>query len=330
MVLGALMVLLAQPASADTPQQRLARATERLDTLARDLEIQIEECNTRRAQLDAAEQAVADNSARHDEAEADMASVADQRGHVVAEMYKQRTTAHEIGTFTSPARDLSEYAQRIAFLDITTAARTSAFERYAAAQHQLAASAELLDATRAQAATANTQAQRTCDETREKVEAEEERVEELAAEVERLERQARRRAQDAGDAGGAQGGETPTATPAVSGNAAGAVQFALAQVGKPYAWGGSGPGSYDCSGLTSAAWAAAGTSLPHSSSMQYSATARVSRSAVQPGDLMFFGSPIHHVAMYIGNGQMVEAPRSGLTVRVVSADRSDFVGAGRP
>jgi cell wall-associated NlpC family hydrolase len=56
----------------------------------------------------------------------------------------------------------------------------------------------------------------------------------------------------------------------------------------------------------------------------------VDRSALQPGDLVFFGSPIHHVTMYIGNGQMVESPRSGLTVRVVSMDRSDYVGAGRP
>jgi cell wall-associated NlpC family hydrolase len=79
-----------------------------------------------------------------------------------------------------------------------------------------------------------------------------------------------------------------------------------------------------------AAWAAAGVSLPHNSGMQYSATTRVSRDQIQPGDILFFGSPIHHDAMYIGNGQMVEAPRTGLTVRVVSIDRSDYVGAGRP
>ena len=144
-------------------------------------------------------------------------------------------------------------------------------------------------------------------------------------------RAAQRAAQAATPASTGGGGDRPpAAAPKGSGHAAGAVQFALAQVGKPYSWGGSGPGSYDCSGLTSAAWAAAGVSLPHSSSMQYGVTQRVSRTALQPGDLMFFGSPIHHVAMYIGNGQMVEAPRTGLTVRVVSTDRSDFVGAGRP
>jgi cell wall-associated NlpC family hydrolase len=109
-----------------------------------------------------------------------------------------------------------------------------------------------------------------------------------------------------------------------------AVRAALSQVGKPYQWGGAGPNSYDCSGLTMWAWAHAGVYLPHSAAMQYSVTSHVSSSALQPGDLLFFGSPIHHVAMYVGGGRMVEAPYTGASVRVVSASRSDFVGAGRP
>jgi cell wall-associated NlpC family hydrolase len=64
--------------------------------------------------------------------------------------------------------------------------------------------------------------------------------------------------------------------------------------------------------------------------MQQASITPVSQSDLQPGDLMFFGSPVHHVAMYIGNGQMVEAPYTGQFVRVVSASRSDFAGAGRP
>jgi cell wall-associated NlpC family hydrolase len=78
------------------------------------------------------------------------------------------------------------------------------------------------------------------------------------------------------------------------------------------------------------AWAQAGVSLPHNSGMQYAATPRVAQSDWAPGDLLFFGSPIHHVAMYIGNGKMVEAPYTGSYVRVVSAYRSDYAGAGRP
>jgi cell wall-associated NlpC family hydrolase len=122
------------------------------------------------------------------------------------------------------------------------------------------------------------------------------------------------------------------ANPAAASNprAQTAVNAALSQVGKPYQWGGAGPNSYDCSGLTMWSWAHAGVSLPHSSSAQYSATARVSLGSLEPGDLVFYYSPISHVAMFIGNGQMVEAPYSGANVRVVPLRTADFAGAGRP
>jgi peptidoglycan DL-endopeptidase CwlO len=122
------------------------------------------------------------------------------------------------------------------------------------------------------------------------------------------------------------------AAPSARGSAQRAVDTALAQVGKPYVWGGGGPNSFDCSGLTSFGWRAAGVSLPHSSRMQYSATTRISRGDLQPGDLVFFGSPIHHVAMYIGGGSVVEASRSGIPVRTSSTalGRSDIAGYGRP
>jgi cell wall-associated NlpC family hydrolase len=111
-----------------------------------------------------------------------------------------------------------------------------------------------------------------------------------------------------------------------------AVQVAMSQLGKSYVWGANGPVAFDCSGLTSYAWAKAGKQLPRTSRMQYTATRRVSRSELRPGDLLFFakpGRPIHHVAMYIGNGQMVEAPHRKAKVRVRSMNRRDYVGAGR-
>jgi cell wall-associated NlpC family hydrolase len=99
-----------------------------------------------------------------------------------------------------------------------------------------------------------------------------------------------------------------------------AVNTALAQVGKPYVWGASGPGSFDCSGLTMYSYAAAGVSLPHSSSAQSGMGTPVSRDQLQPGDLVFFYSPVSHVAMYIGNGQIVHASTSGEPVKVASLD----------
>jgi len=109
-----------------------------------------------------------------------------------------------------------------------------------------------------------------------------------------------------------------------------AVDTALAQQGKPYVWGGAGPNSYDCSGLVMYAYAAAGIALPHSSSMQSTIGTPVSYSALQPGDLVFFYSPVSHVAMYIGNGQIVQASTYGQPVSVTQlAYMPDFNSARR-
>lgn len=109
-----------------------------------------------------------------------------------------------------------------------------------------------------------------------------------------------------------------------------AVDTALAQVGDPYVWGASGPDEFDCSGLTQYAYSAADVSLPHSSRSQSSMGQAVSRDQLQPGDLLFYYSPTSHVAMYVGNGQMVHASTSGKPVQVVSFNSmSGFTHARR-
>ena len=114
-----------------------------------------------------------------------------------------------------------------------------------------------------------------------------------------------------------------------SGSAAAAVAYARAQVGKPYCYGGSGPGCFDCSGLTMMAWRQAGVSLPHSSASQYNVGRRISASELQPGDLIFYYSPISHVSVYIGGGQRISATHTGDYVRVQSLG-SSIVGYARP
>ncbi|GAB3201369.1 hypothetical protein GCM10027261_35700 [Geodermatophilus arenarius] len=121
----------------------------------------------------------------------------------------------------------------------------------------------------------------------------------------------------------------PSAGSGGSGAAQTAVQTALAQVGDPYVWGAGGPNAFDCSGLTQYAYAAAGISLPHSSSMQSRMGTAVSRADLQPGDLIFYYSPVSHVSMYIGNGQMVHASTSGQPVKVVSVDSMGGITAMR-
>ncbi len=107
-----------------------------------------------------------------------------------------------------------------------------------------------------------------------------------------------------------------------------AIDAAMAQRGKPYVWAAGGPNSYDCSGLTSYAFRAAGIKLPHSSRMQSQMGQPVSREDLQPGDLVFFYRPVSHVGIYIGNGQMVHAPTSGDVVKVAPL-MSGFSGARR-
>ncbi|ADB31865.1 NLP/P60 protein [Kribbella flavida DSM 17836] len=123
--------------------------------------------------------------------------------------------------------------------------------------------------------------------------------------------------------------EDKTVVPA-SGRAGVAVQYAMAQLGDSYVWGAEGPSSFDCSGLTKAAWARAGVSLSHSSRAQINEGRRVSRGQLQPGDLVFFYSPISHVGMYIGNGRMVHASRPGKPVKTDSIDSMPYSGAVRP
>jgi len=116
--------------------------------------------------------------------------------------------------------------------------------------------------------------------------------------------------------------------PSVSGAAGVAVRFAFNHIGDPYAYGADGPGSFDCSGLTGAAWAAAGKSLPHNAAEQYSATARISKSQLEPGDLVFYRS-LGHVGLYVGGGYIIDAPHTGSFVNKRSINIMTPYGYGR-
>ena len=123
------------------------------------------------------------------------------------------------------------------------------------------------------------------------------------------------------------GGSWPTPTIPAHGSV---VDYAKSRLGCPYVWAGSGPRNFDCSGFTMWCYRQIGISLPHSSAAQINCGQRVSRADIQPGDLVFFGSPIHHVGMYVGGGMMIHAPHTGDVVKYASAFRGDYVGACRP
>ncbi|WP_030542653.1 C40 family peptidase [Streptomyces albus] len=167
------------------------------------------------------------------------------------------------------------------------------------------------------------------------------KAEELArqqeAERQRLAEEARQQAQAEAAAGTDTGTSAGTDTSAGSGTtettgtkAQQAIEFARAQIGKPYVWGATGPNSYDCSGLTGAAWKAAGVTLPRTTYDQVNTGTRIAKSAMQPGDLIFFYDDISHVGLYIGGGQMIHAPKPGTNVRIESIDTMPFYAATRP
>jgi cell wall-associated NlpC family hydrolase len=126
--------------------------------------------------------------------------------------------------------------------------------------------------------------------------------------------------------------QTSNETPAASSGSRGAraLAFARSQIGKPYRYASAGPNAYDCSGLTYASWKSVGVSLPRSSRSQYGVGSYVAKSNLQLGDLVFFYSPISHVALYAGNGTVIHAPHPGESVQYIKMSYMPYAGAKRP
>ncbi|MEU8848631.1 C40 family peptidase [Streptomyces sp. NPDC048564] len=109
-----------------------------------------------------------------------------------------------------------------------------------------------------------------------------------------------------------------------------ALEYATAQLGKPYEWGAEGPKTYDCSGLTSQAWASAGRGIPRTSQEQWKQLERIDIKDMRPGDLIIYNADASHVALYVGDGAIVHAPRPGRTVTVAGAGTMPILGVVRP
>ncbi|MEU6030352.1 NlpC/P60 family protein [Streptomyces tauricus] len=150
-------------------------------------------------------------------------------------------------------------------------------------------------------------------------------TEEQLSRVAELERAGVAKAQDELVASGAL---SSTRRPTAEGGEA--LRYAVAQIGKPYQWGAEGPGSYDCSGLTSQAWADAGRPIPRTSQEQWAALPRVPLSDLRPGDLVVYFPEATHVAMYLGDGLVVQAPRPGARIKVSPIAANPILGAVRP
>jgi peptidoglycan DL-endopeptidase CwlO len=326
--------------SAAAPSQSdLEAAKKRLLELERDFELVVEEYNATHEQLTQLQFKIGVTAKEVQEIENRMRSKEEAAVAVAVELYKSGTAGTLEAVLSSES--LAEMESRLNYLSSSEQAQSQIFESLAADRTELEGKIADLEEARDAAAQKEEQLEALRADIDAKVADQQDEIADLTAAIERAERRAaaREAAAQAATAAAARApapftssvssAPVPTVT-ASNPNAQAAVDAALSQVGKPYQWGASGPDAYDCSGLTMWAWGQAGVSLPHNSGMQYAATGRVAQSDLEPGDLLFFGSPIHHVGMYVGNGQMVEAPYTGLTVRVTAAFRSDYVGAGRP
>jgi cell wall-associated NlpC family hydrolase len=344
---GALLALtlLPQAAVADPSQATLA-ARKQLEELNTEVSIATEHYDSAQLALGVARRDAARAQARVAVAQAEVSAESRAIGELAAAAYRSgggadpliqlmttatpQTFLDRAGTVDAVSRNRTDrlrtlraarralrHEQDVAAAAVATADRIAAdlertkskIEKAIAAQQVLVARLESADARRerlAREAAARLAAQRAA-------------ARERAAHLLALER-ARRASRGAGRF---------SYTGPASGRASVAVAEAYRQLGKPYQWAASGPDRFDCSGLTMWVWAKAGVSLPHSSQAQYGQGHHVSQNDLQPGDLVFFGSPIHHVGIYIGHGNMINAPQTGDVVKIASAFRNDYTGAVR-
>ena len=337
------------PAAADPQPATSAEAAALVAARAHDLEILTEQFNEAREELAATREA-ADRAAQElVAAEAALAGAREQVRAVAYGAYTGERLAPLEAMLTSDSPD--ELLDRIGMLRTIADHNGQVLgraEQTAADADRAKASAQDI-ATRAQAQVDRVAAQKDDLDAQiavyqaayERLSEEEQRASRAAAERHAAEQAAAAQAAAAQAAGSgaaasrpapaAPKAAAPPAAPVLGGSAAAqkAVDTAMAQIGDPYVWGAAGPDAFDCSGLVQYAYAAAGISLPHSSRMQSTMGAPVSRDALQPGDLVFFYSPVSHVGIYIGDGQMVHASTSGVPVKTASVDSMGSYNSAR-
>jgi cell wall-associated NlpC family hydrolase len=329
-VLAPLPALAAPEQTATTSQEAAALVASR----AHDLEVVTEKFNDARVQLDATQAAAAQAGAEAEAAAATVAAARDQVRQVARSAYTGESLSTLQAMLSSSSAD--EMLDRVGTLDTIAGHNNDLLSAAQQATEQAAAAKAAAEKAAADAQAQVDQVSAQQDDLNAQIADYQAQYDRLnAAEQQASRAQAERHAAPAPSAAPSDGAGSDTGTVAAGSVVAGsgaaqiALDTALAQLGDPYVWAASGPNSFDCSGLTQYAYAAAGISLPHSSSAQSQMGAPVSRGALQPGDLVFFYSPVSHVGIYIGNGQMVHASTSGEPVKIGSLDSMGSYNSAR-
>ncbi len=323
LVSAGMLALVPQVGHAD-PRPSIADVQRRVDALNAKADVLVEQYEQAKLELASASRRSAVAQARVRAAQTQLAGIRKSMSAVAAAAYRSGG-ADQFAQLVSTSTPQT-FLDRASSLDRIAAGQSAQLAAAATARHRLdVASNEARTLAQAQQAVASrlAGAKRT--------------IQDLLDQQQRLlgslkadQRRALEAARRAAAARASRSRAFPTYNGPASGRAAVAVREAYRKLGSPYSWGASGPSSFDCSGLTMWVWGKAGVSLPHSSQAQYSSGRHVSRGDLQPGDLVFFGSPIHHVGIYIGGGRMISAPHTGDVVKIQDAFRSDYVGAVRP
>ncbi|MEO3771820.1 NlpC/P60 family protein [Micromonospora sp. B9E7] len=313
MALAGMSAALIAPTAVARAEPSPADLTRRIETSSTELERVVESYNKLREEIKTNETAVARLQAR-------IGPLEQQAKQSQADVAALATTAYKSGGLrTADALLGSDGAtallDRLGTLDQLTRQRQESISGFTADQRRLLDEKSRLDATLArQAAQARQLA------------AGKKQIEQDLARLYELRRQAYGAATERPEPKAAVA--EAKNVPAVAGDAGAAVRYAFGALGKPYVWAGDGPNGYDCSGLTSAAWRAAGRSLPHNTRMQWSAVAHIGRGDLRPGDLVFY-SGLGHVALYVGDGQVIDAPSAGRNVLKRGMNMMPIQGYGR-
>ncbi|RRR96127.1 C40 family peptidase [Glycomyces terrestris] len=290
-------VLTSSQASAQTSEEIQAE----IDAQHSELEKVIEDYNAKREELEDANELIADIEAQLPALEAASLEAQDRMSQIA-------TTAYAGGDFAMVnsvlAGDPSDFADRLMYLSNLSDADNAALEDSLAQIEELETRRAELEALQASA-----------DDILAEIEAQQEEIED---EIDALEAEYDDAVQE----------EYQEEWGDYTGDSA-VVAFAYDQLGDDYVYGASGPDEWDCSGLTQGAWGAAGVSLSHNTEMQWNETARISRDELQPGDLVFYNG-LSHVAIYIGNGEIIHAPNSTTVVKIADIDVMGIDGYGRP
>jgi len=319
--------------SAAPNRQEVERAKERLDSLNRELSLLVEEYNQAHLRLEAVQERLRDVRAQADRARATADRATASLNASAALAYRSVGSQFAV-LFDSTS--LADFSDRLEFIGSMAEADSDLAVQAEIARQEAQWTAEELQAVAAeqQAVLAELDAQQATieqkvGEARDLYETLDRKYHEALAAQAAAEAAALEAAREAADGGG--GGAVIQPPPAPNGNVASVLAAAYSVIGLPYLWGGTSPETgFDCSGFTSWAWSYAGVYLPHSSAAQYAALPHVAREDLQPGDLVFFYSPISHVGIYVGGGRMIDSPHTGSVVQVRSIYWENFVGAARP